>query len=84
MVDCQPVGFMYREPPDNSYDSGWRFFAGNETQDFADNPENFALYDVNTVANYDPEIMPHLTAPAYSAFEREPGTNRFVVTAFPG
>jgi hypothetical protein len=25
-VDGSPVGFMYRESPDGSGDSGWRFF----------------------------------------------------------
>jgi len=47
---------MYREPPRNTFDSGWSFFAGDETQGYCDNPENLALYDVNTIANYDPEI----------------------------
>jgi hypothetical protein len=33
-----------------------RFMAGDESQDYADNPENWAIYDVNTVANNDPTI----------------------------
>jgi hypothetical protein len=82
-VDGLVVGFMYREPPDNDLDSGWRFFCGDETQDYADNPDNFELYDVNTIANYDPEIIQHLDAPAYSAFERHPTLGKFIPTAFP-
>jgi hypothetical protein len=54
-VAGQQVGFMYRELPDNDIDSGWRFFSGEETQEFADDPANFALYDVNTIANCDPD-----------------------------
>ena len=83
-VDCMSVGFMYREPPDNSTDSGWRFFSGEETQEYADIPTNFELYDINTIANYDPEIVQYLDAPAYSAFERRTKHGKFVPTTFPG
>jgi hypothetical protein len=69
-VDGCPVGFMYREAPDSSGDSGWRFFSGDETQEYADDPANFSLHDVNTIANYDPGITGYLEAPAGSAFGR--------------
>ena len=78
------VGFMYRESPDDDLDSGWRFFSGEESQEYADDPANFALYDVNTIANYDPDIIAHLDAPAFSAFERDAGTGDFVPVGFPG
>ena len=77
------VGFMDRETPDNDLDSGWRFFSGEETQEYADNPDNFELYDVNTIANYDPQITQHLDAPAYSAFERHLTLGTFIPTDFP-
>ena len=64
------MGYCYREPPDSTHDSGWRFLAGNENQDYLDNPANLGLYDVNTIANYDPEVIPILESPAGSAFER--------------
>jgi hypothetical protein len=83
-VAGQQVGFMYRELPDDATDSGWRFFSGDETQDYADDPANFALHDVNTIANYDPEIVEHLDAPAFSAFERDADTDAFVPVPFPG
>jgi len=69
-IDGKRVGFMYREAPRNSIDSGWRFFSGEETQDYADQPENFAIYDINTIANYDPNIISFLEAPIGSAFGR--------------
>jgi len=83
-VARQAVGFMYREPADNDLDSGWRFFSGDESQEYADDPANFALYDVNTIANYDPDIIVHLDAPAFSAFERDADTGDFVPVDFPG
>ncbi len=83
-VEAHFVGFMYREPPDSTIDSGWRFFAGDETQAFADNPDNFEIYDVNTIANYDPKIIKFLQEPPYSAFERSSDSEEFTQTGFPG
>ena len=33
------VRFMYREEPEDPNDSGWRFFCGDEDQEYADNPD---------------------------------------------
>ena len=74
---------MYREEPDNRIDSGWRFFAGTESQEFVDNAENLSLYDVNTIANDDPDIIPLLDSPFGCAFEKEPGSREFAVAEFP-
>lgn len=74
-VDGCRVGYMYREAPDgdspNYADSGWRFFAGDESDEYCSDPANFEIYDVNTIANYDAEITPHLHAEFGSAFARE-------------
>jgi hypothetical protein len=70
-VEGRRVGYMYRESADNELDSGWRFFSGTESQEFADNPDKFAMYDVNTIANYDPSIIPCLDARAGSAWGRD-------------
>ena len=69
-VDGCKVGFMYREVPDFREDSGWRFNAGDESDEYMDDPKNHAIYEVNTIANYDPAIIPHLDAPIGSEFER--------------
>jgi hypothetical protein len=61
---------MYRESPRDPIDSGWHFFSGEESQEYADEPGNFAIYDVNTIANYDPSIIAYLDAPMGSAFGR--------------
>jgi hypothetical protein len=72
-VEGRPVCYMYREQPDDSTDSGWRFFSGDETQEYADDASNFAMYDVNTIANYDRDIIEFLDSPPGSAFGRERG-----------
>jgi hypothetical protein len=71
MVDGKQVGFMYREKGDNDLDSGWRFLAGDESEEYLANAQNVGLYDVNTVANYDPSIIQYLGAPVGSAYSRE-------------
>jgi len=78
-VQGQPVRFMYRESPDNEMDSGWRFMSGYEDDEYMDNPDNHAIYDVNTIANYDPSIIPFLDAEVGLAFEKVPGATDFVL-----
>lgn len=76
-VDGRPVGFMYREEADNNLDSGWRFMAGDESEEYMDVADNHGVYDVNTIANYDPAIIPLLNAPIGSQFGRDEETNEF-------
>jgi hypothetical protein len=80
-VEGYPVRFMYREAPGNEVDSGWRFMSGFEDEAYMDEPDNHAIYDVNTIANYDPSIVPFLDAPEGSAFEKPSDAERFVEVA---
>ena len=73
MVEGCRVGFMYRERPEGSLDSGWRFTAGIESRDYIVSPANLGMYDLNTVANVDPAVVPLLDAPPGSVFERDEG-----------
>lgn len=73
-VDGFRVGFMYRQEPEFKADSGWRFLSGSESQEYLDNADHLTICDVNTIANYDPEIIPPLDAPIGSAFERASGS----------
>ena len=78
-VDGLRVGFMYRETPDFETDSGWRFFSGTETQDYADDSNNLQVYEVNTIANYDKAIIPYLNLPIGSELEREENSEKFII-----
>lgn len=69
-VDGLKVGYMYRENPDDSQDSGWRFFAGDEEDDYVNNPDNIGIFDLNTIAHYDKEIISFLDSPYQTAFGR--------------
>lgn len=78
VVDGRPVGYMYREAPNNELDSGWRFFAGDEDAGYMANSQRHGVYDVNTIVNYDPDILPFLDAAVGSRFERAEGTFRLL------
>jgi hypothetical protein len=82
-VDGAKVGFMYRENPDFLEDSGWRFFSGDETQEYVDDQNNIAIYEVNTICNYDESIIPYLKSEIGSAYGRVKGTDKFEMEPFP-
>lgn len=70
-VDGCKVGFMYKEEANPNYpDSGWRFMAGDEDEDYMNNPNNHGVYQVNTICNYDSEIISILDAPLGTAYIR--------------
>ena len=76
-VGGELVGYMYRDEPEDESDSGWRFLSGLEDQEYADDPNNFAFYRINTIANYDPAILPYIDYPVGSLLVRTEGTNEF-------
>ena len=75
-VDGLPVGYMYREKPEEGnpfegYDSGWRFTAGDESDAYMQMAENSGIYKLNTICQYDPDIVPLLHAPYGTAYIRD-------------
>lgn len=84
LVDGARVGYMFREVPSASVSSGWTFMAGDEDQDYADDPDHWAIYEVNTICNYDPSIIPYLNSEVGSAFGRDLGADGFKREPMPG
>lgn len=70
LVDGIKVGYMYREAPQGDWDSGWRFLAGDESQAYLDNRNNVGVYSLNTLCNYDQEIITFLDEEEGSVFAR--------------
>ncbi|MBM6911590.1 immunity protein Imm33 domain-containing protein [Oscillibacter valericigenes] len=70
-VEGCKVGYCYREKPDSDWDSGWRFTAGDESEEYMDDPNNAGIYKLNTICNDDPDIIALLHMPAPCAFERD-------------
>ncbi len=73
------VGYMYREQPmEKNPDSGWRFFKGDEDDEYTSNPDNFHIFALNTICNYDKDIIPYLHSNIGSVFIRK-NSNEFEV-----
>ena len=73
VVDGAPVGYCYREEPDagdEAWDSGWRFTAGDESDAYMDDPDRSGIYALNTICNYDPEVIPLLDSEPGTAWSR--------------
>ena len=73
VVDGVPVGYCYREEPDagdEAWDSGWRFTAGDESDAYMDDPDRSGIYALNTICNYDPEVIPLLDSEPGTAWSR--------------
>ncbi|MDO5638781.1 MAG: DUF2185 domain-containing protein [Neisseria sp.] len=65
----EPVGFMYREAPVFENDSGWRFFSGDETDEYTDNPDNFTVYSISDITKANPAVSDFINCPEGSAWE---------------
>jgi hypothetical protein len=68
-----PAAWLYREEPDRDNDSGWRVFAGDETQEYTDDPRNATIMPLRELIGADPELEAVFEQPPGSAFERVDG-----------
>lgn len=65
LYEGRKVGYLYREKPDYEDDSGWRFTAGDETDEYMDDPNNASYVSLGAVLRQDDSIL--------SLLDREPG-----------
>lgn len=77
--DGLPILFMYREDPLDEEDTGWRFLSGKEDQEYLDETNNSKFIGVNTLANLDKSIIPHLSKPIGTELERSAVDKEFEV-----
>ena len=65
------VGYMYRETPNKeNQDSGWRFLAGDEDEAYMSDSNNHHVFSINTICNYDRDIIPYIHAKIGSVYIR--------------
>lgn len=68
--DGLAVGWFYRETPDRDEDSGWRVFAGDETQEYVDDSANAVVLPLRELISRDRALEELFRAPPPAAFER--------------
>lgn len=76
-VDGLPVGYMYKETPEDEADTGWRFYSGTETEEYVNDEYHFMMFDLNYIANCDPAIIPYIKNRIGVELERIQGTDKF-------
>ncbi|WP_064607528.1 DUF2185 domain-containing protein [Streptobacillus moniliformis] len=63
-VDGENVGYCYRQREKlGKNDSGWRFFAGDEDENYLKDPSNFGVYKLSIVCNLDRNVREILNLP---------------------
>ena len=78
LEDGAPVGYLYREEPDNGDDSGWRFTANDESDDYINDSANVALVSLGAVLRVDDRFIRLLDSPAGSAYAFDHNTQQFM------
>ncbi len=76
-VDGHKVGFMHRELREDRDDTGWRFYSGKETEEYVEIEHHFMMFDLNYIANIDPDIIPYLKMPIGTELERDENASTF-------
>ncbi len=73
VADGEEIGYMYRdESPSTEWaDTGWRFFVGDEDEDYVENADNFSIWSLNDVCNVEPEVLGYVEAQPGDAFGRD-------------
>ena len=72
--DGKKIGYMYREQPYDMFDdSGWRFFSGDEDEEYIKEAENSTIHTIEEILKIDESIKEYLDAPCGSSYYKEKG-----------
>ncbi len=67
--NLQPIKWMYREEPIEEFDSGWRIFCEEDTEEYINQPGNIIPLEFNVLANLNPHVVEVYNAPVGADFE---------------
>lgn len=70
--------FIYREKRTREGDSGWRIFAGNESEEYLEDPENVGIYHARHIIEIDPSLRNLLLSGIGSVYEREDEKSKWI------
>jgi hypothetical protein len=68
-LEADHIGYCYREYPEITLDSGWRFLYGDEDEEYLDNPTNSETVYPEDMLPINPALDVLLSAPVGSEFE---------------
>lgn len=71
LYEGRPVGYLYREDPDYDDDSGWRFTAGDETDEYMEDSNNSSYVSLGAVLREDDSFVALLDREVGVAFVRD-------------
>lgn len=71
LYEGRKVGYLYREEPDYDDDSGWRFTAGDETDEYMEDSDNSSYVSLGAVLREDDSCVALLDREVGVAFARD-------------
>lgn len=78
LIDGARVGYLYREAPDDERDSGWRFTANDESDEYMEDSKNLAFVSIGAVLSRDDSFIHLLDSPEGSSFAFDVRTQSFI------
>jgi len=75
LYEGRSVGYLYREDPDYDDDSGWRFTAGDETDEYMEDADNSSYVLLGAVLREDDSIITLLERESGVAFAKDEDGN---------
>ncbi|QBF84274.1 DUF2185 domain-containing protein [Shewanella maritima] len=57
LYEGEPVGYLYREAPDDETDSGWRLSTGLESEEYMDDADNISYVSLGAVLRVDDSFV---------------------------
>jgi len=71
LYEGRSVGYLYREGPDYDDDSGWRFTAGDETDEYMEDSDNSSYVSLGAVLRVDDSFLPLIERQTGVAFVKD-------------
>ncbi|MBX2837769.1 MAG: DUF2185 domain-containing protein [Gammaproteobacteria bacterium] len=75
LYERRSIGYLYREEPDYDDDSGWRFTAGDETDEYMNDSDNLSYVSLGAVLREDDSCVKLLEREAGASFAKDDDGN---------
>lgn len=70
IIEGHSITFLFRNVPTNDSDSGWVLFSGLEDDEYANNPNNYGIYAMESILKIDNSLVDILLNSVGAVFER--------------